>query len=572
MLNLKVKISKSKLGIDTKGPIIVHQSKKWVIKKTKYQDPLDQLFYNRNLLDKKVRESFLNPNFERDLSDPYLLKNMAQAVDTILSNSKTDSIGIFADYDADGITSAVLLSDCLEKLGFKVIVYIPDRNDGYGLSKKGIDLLNQKVKLIIALDLGVTGAKEIEYAHNLGLKTIVVDHHLVQKEKLPKTIVINPKQNGDKYPFKDFSAGGLTYKLISAIAKKRPKIISHNYLKWQLDLVAISTVADIVPLIGENRVFVYFGLIVLKKTKNIGLKSLYRASSIDETKINPGMIGFQIAPRINAPGRIKNANLAYELLKTKDGNKAQQLAKQIQEINSDRQSELEIITNEAREIIIKKKLAKNKIIMLAKTGWKPGLVGLVAGRLMEEFTRPVIILEKRGTLLKGSARSIEALHLLDAFEHVSKNLLSFGGHKRAGGLSLEYKHLEEVYENLVVYCQDKLSDSDIIPKLTIDAELVKDQLNLSLAQKISQLEPFGFGNPKPVLLLKNQKVINASYVGKEKNHLKIQLEHFNAIMFNANTGLENIINTTIDIIFYPEVNIWNGNKNLSLIVIDYKLS
>ena len=246
--------------------------------------------------------------------DPFLMKGMKEAVDRVyIAATHNEILGIFADYDADGVTSGAVLSTCLDAFGCAYTIYIPNREEGYGINKSGIDYFKKKgVSLLVAVDMGVTGKKEIAYAHSCGMDTIVIDHHLVQKDKLPSGIVVNPKQQGDTYPFKELSACGIVFKFAQALARTFPQILSQTDVKWLLDCVAISTIADMVPLIDENRIIVHFGLIVCNKTKRVGLKKLYEVASIHPEKISPGVVGFQIAPHINASGRVDNALDAYK--------------------------------------------------------------------------------------------------------------------------------------------------------------------------------------------------------------------------------------------------------------------
>ena len=346
-------------------------TKRWVLLPKKSDDIVTQLLLNRQIT-KNQWPSFLRPDFEKDLFNPFLMKGMSEAVSRIYQAIKNkETIGIFGDYDADGIPGIVLLHNLFSNLlGLKTVVFIPTRNEGYGLNKGGIEIfINQKIKLLITVDLGVRNLLEIAYAQNKGLEVIVIDHHETGRT-LPKAIVIDPKQKGEKYPFRELSATGIVFKLMQALAKKIPQI-SLNYLKWSLDLVAIATICDIVPLVSENRIFAKFGLIVLQKTKRLGLQKLYQQAAIIPENIDTYSVGFQIGPRINAPGRMGQANESFYLLISNNSSQAQQLAKKLDSINRQRQNELERVLKEARAKVSLKKLHQKKLILVSGKAW-PG--------------------------------------------------------------------------------------------------------------------------------------------------------------------------------------------------------
>lgn len=548
--------------------------KKWNLIKRTESDPIDQILINRGI-SLELKEDFLNPDFSK-LHDPYLLKDMHQVVERLLvARDKDEKVGIFADYDADGITSGTLMQEILTKLGINSSVYIPSRDEGYGLNILGIDkFIQEEITLIIAVDMGITGRKEVEYCHRNDLETIIIDHHLVQQDKIPSGLIINPRQTADKYPFKDLSACGLVYKLAQAISVKCEDIISKAQLKWWLDLTAISTIADMVPLVDENRVLAYFGLIVLNKTKRVGLKALFKEAKIEQMDINPGTVGFKIAPRLNAPGRVEHAGGAYSLLVTGNINDAKNLANEIEQQNEYRREETERIFNEAKLKIIKNKLDQKKVIIVSNKNWSPGLVGIVAGRIMEEFARPTIVLDVQGKLMKGSARSIQGYHLLKAFEFNSHLLTTFGGHARAGGLSMNKDNLNDFYSGMIKYAQLCLKEEDLALQINIDYELTAIQTTLALAKRVATLEPYGFGNQKPVFIVRSLNVSEVRSVGKDNNHLKLRFNNLSAIFFNGSNGDRKIplLGQVIDIVFNLSINTWNNNSKVDLNVIDWEPS
>jgi single-stranded-DNA-specific exonuclease len=557
--------------------------KRWIVLPKKSDDIIKQLLIDRGIKDK---ESFLNPDFTRDLLDPYLIKDMAKAVKRIKQALKNgEKIGIVADYDADGIPGAAILYKTLWFIGTEAYVYIPSRDDGYGLSKKGVDeLAKSGCKLLITIDLGIVNKCEVEYAIKLGLDVIITDHHEIQKRLLPqKTVAILHTHLSPKYKNQNLSGAGVAYKLAQALVSKLTTYnLQHTtYLKWLLDLAAISTICDIVPLTGENRVIAKYGLMVLNKTKNIGLKCMYAKANILDKNIDTYVVGFLIGPRINAPGRMKDATASFKLLTTKNIQEAETLAGQLEKSNQHRQEELKRTLEEARAHILKHKLHQHKIILIAGEGWSSGIIGLVAGKLMEEYCRPVIIFNKDGETLKGSARSIEKFHILDALEEAKFHLTKFGGHARAAGLTLENKNFDMLYEILRASANKKIADNDLIAQIKIDAIINPKDINFKLIDILKKFEPFGLGNPRPVFLMKDLEVTNINTVGTDKKHLKLNLAstpytiNHTPILETIGFGLGNLASTLtigekIDIVFTIDENVWNGSKKIQLKILDLR--
>lgn len=554
--------------------------KRWIVAPKKSNDIIEQVLINRGIK-KSDWQDFLQPDFEK-LSDPFKLKGMKQAVARIAQSMKAgETVGIFGDYDADGIPAAALLNDALTHLHVKTAVYIPPRDRGYGLSNEGIDFLaRQGAKLVIAVDLGITAKAEVKQAKVSGIDVVIVDHHTVQPGKLPDAAaVVNPKQSGDRAPFRDYAACGLAYKLVQALAEHTGKI-SKTQLKWWLDLPAISTVADMVPLVGENRIITKYGLIVLSKTRRVGLAKLYEKAKMNPAAFSTSSISFQIAPRLNSPSRMEQqGSAAFELLTTDDEERADQLAAELEQINRERQAVLDRVLHEAKEKIEKDKLHRHKIIVVAGRGWPAGVVGLVAGRLMDQYARPTIVLRQDEKISKGSARSIQAFNIMEAFDHVKHHLLKHGGHPRAAGLSLENEHLEMVYDKLVALAQSKLTKEDITPKIEIDGVLLPHEVNLQLYFRLKQLEPHGVGNSKPVFLIENLIVKESRQVGNNGKHLKLWLGQtqngreytIGGIGFDLGLrGNDLMAGDHLDLVGYLDQDEWNGTKRLQLKVLDIK--
>lgn len=566
--------------------------KRWELLPCTKKDITDQLLENRGI-DFKNKEDFFKPNFDKLLSSPFKILNLEKAAERILKAvEKKEKIGIFADYDHDGTPAAVFLMKFINflwdsihdrNISRQVSVYIPSRQEGYGLSEKGIRQLKREgCSLIITVDLGITGKEQVKKAKELGIETIVIDHHEVIASKFPNEAfaVVNPKQKEDKSNFKEFSAGGLCFKLAvglfnlySKLHKAGYKDKAEYFLKWNLDLPAISTICDMVPLLDQNRIIAKFGLIVLSKTKNLGLRKLYQSAGIMPENIGTYTVSFQIGPRLNAPGRMDDANQSFYLLKSQDEREAEDLALYLNRINRKRQAELERVLKEARKEVEEKKLHHKKVILVSGKNWPAGIVGLVAGKLMEQYARPTVVLEVGEKISRGSARSIDGFHIVEAFEEAKEYLLRHGGHAKAGGLSLENKHLQNLYDRLLELAETKLKDEDLTPKIKVDAEIEKKDLNYGFWQNLKKFEPHGLGNPRPTFLMKNLIIDEVKTVGSENKHLKLRLSGLSAIGFDFGPfGSELRIGDNLDVVFNLDENNYNGVKNLQLRILDLKKS
>jgi single-stranded-DNA-specific exonuclease len=568
--------------------------KKWVVKEPiglafKKQFPeipgiILQLLYNRGLTTQKQISGFLQPEYGQDLLDPFLFADMDKAVKRVYQAvANREKVAVYGDYDADGVTSTVVMANILKSLGLAFEVYIPHREkDGYGLNQKAIKFLaKKKVKLIITVDCAISNVSEVDLANKLGLDVIITDHH-TEPNVLPKAYaIINPKVKSCGYPYYDLAGVGVAFKFAQAIiAQDKNKIFLPGYEKWLLDLVAIGTVTDVMPLLDENRSIVKYGLIVLNKTKNIGLKMLAEKAGIlpisEETLINSDNIGYILGPRINAAGRMDHANTAYELLMTANKKEAIELADKIEKSNARRQTETEKIVQQ-----IKKQIAKNKqqyLIWVEGKNWPQGLIGIVAGKIKDELNRPIFIINKMNRRISASGRSIPEYNMIEPLKELAKYFSTYGGHAAAAGFTLKKrKDLKKCKEKILAMAAKELKGKDLSPKLEIEAELDLQDLNWELYQQIVNFEPFGQANPKPIFLVKELQVENVRLVGNGNKHLKLSLKHakmvksFEAIGFGMGDKVAEIkYGDTVDVVCEINLNKFNGSKKLELRLVDIR--
>lgn len=559
--------------------------KKWHIRNDNFEKAsskeqiVNNILLNRKLYTEKEKTAFLFPNYERDLNNPFLMNGMEKAVNrVILAKKQGDRICIYGDYDADGVTATVLVKDFFDQIGINSFCYIPDKDkEGNSLNKKAIDYIESHgAKLIITVDCGISSFQEVVYAKKKKIETIITDHHSLPK-KMPEALaIINPKASPD-YPEKNLAGVGVAFKFISALADSLDEY-DNAQLKWFLDLVAIGTIADCVPLIGENRTLVKFGLLVLSKTKRVGLKQIFQVGALN---INSGLIpsaeqiSFQLAPRINAAGRIDHANLAFNLLSTPTDREdlARDLAWELEKKNQYRQKITEKIIHEVEDKLkIKKKLPA--VIMEWSPRWNYGIVGLVAGKIAEKYHRPTIILQEKDEILRGSGRSVPEINFIEILREFDYLINRYGGHSQALGGEFPKKNIAELKNNLERKIAPLLK-TKTSQKLNIDAELSLEQVTFDLANEISRMEPFGEGNPEPVFLIKNLKVSDLKLVGNGEKHLKLTLSGQNsnsclsAIGFRLADTYANLkVNDKIDLVFALQKNQWNGIESLQAKIID----
>lgn len=569
-------------------------NKKWLIKhkrvqsksKNHTQDIVSLLLQERDIENSDELRAFLYPNYELDVHSPFLFQNMNKAVSRIFEAvDKQEPIVVFGDYDADGVTSSTILYKTLKKIGANILtVYIPHREDeGYGLNINAVqNLADRGAKLLITLDCGTTNVDEVEFARNLGVEVIVADHHFVPEKVANCYALINAKAPDEKYPFEHLAGAGATFKLSQALlrslADKKPVIKNElkAFEKWLLDLVAIATVTDLVPLTGENRVLLKYGLMVLNRTKRPGLKALI--DRVGATgRVTPEIIAFQLGPRLNAPGRMAHAELAFKLLSTDDEEEGQELAEQLEQLNRERQKITETMSKEAEMSLIEK---DSNVVVAVGDGWPAGLVGLVASRLTEKFSRPSLVITVNDNGVMGSGRSIPSFNIIEAFHNIKDEVfIKFGGHAQACGFTLTNRAAAlDLHKNLSVQLAERLTDEDLIPILEITTDVGLDEMDWPLYSAIQLLEPFGMNNSRPLLVVSAVCVASAAVVGATQKHLRITFTDNNGtvrqgIGFGLAHKLDDInMGDMVDVVAELTTNEWNGNKDLQLRIHDLRKS
>ena len=531
---------------------------------------LATILANREIIEEKDIKLFLEPT-RNDFHDPFLITDMETSVKRILEAIENkEKVTIYGDYDVDGITSITVLKSFLKDIGLETDTYIPDRlNEGYGLNKEAIKSIAEKgCDLMITVDCGISGIDEIEYANTLGIDTIVTDHHEPGNE-LPNAIaIIDNKRKDSKYPFRELAGVGVVFKLIQALGI-RLGLKEESYLKY-LDIVCIGTISDIVPLVDENRVIAKLGLMLVKQTKNIGLKSIINSSGY--TKIDSNTISFGVAPRINACGRMGMAEEALKLFLSNNIVEVNELTKKLNEHNSYRQEIEKEIFKEVIDKIETEKLCNNKAIILGGTNWHHGVIGIVSSKITEMYFKPSILLSfEEDGIGKGSGRSIPGFDLHDALMKCSDVIERFGGHSMAVGITVKEEKLNELREKFEEIAILENID-EIIPIINIDAKVELNDINKEMVDSLKLLEPFGEGNKMPIFAFKNLKIDSIRALSEGK-HLKLTLKDnnniINAIGFNiGHLAEEYKIGDKIDVAGVLEINSFNGVDNLQINIKD----
>lgn len=539
-----------------------------------YPPLLRQVLYNRGLDTYEKAENYLQAVPEKD-TDPFQMTGMETAVDRICrALADREPIAIYGDYDVDGVSATALLMDALKSLGGMAEGYIPNRFDeGYGLNTDALDTLKQKgFRLVITVDCGIRSPAEAEHARRIGLDLIISDHHHPAEGELPPALaVINPKQPGDTYPDKDLAGVGIAYKLAEALFSRMDSPLA---LEALLDLVALGTVADLAPLVGENRALVRRGLRQMQSTSRQGLYALAMVAEMKLANVNAGHIGFMLGPRLNASGRLESAMASLELLTTTDVMEAGRLAQQLNLQNRERQK----LTREIQE---KAEIQAGSdpdayLLFAVDKDFNAGVVGLAASRLSETHYRPAIVAHQGEEETRGSCRSIPGFHITDALDECRELMVRHGGHAAAAGFTVRNENLEELVRRMKELARAKLEKADLRPTLRADAETSLKEIRPYLIQELARLEPTGYGNLEAVFVSRGVKVRGARTVGQDNRHLKLTLEDearftHDAIGFRLGERLPKP-GDSVDILYTYEINEFNGRTNYQLNLKDIKPS
>ena len=517
----------------------------------------------------ETANAFLSPDREV-LNDPMLLPDIEPALDRLRAAiDGRERVFVCGDYDVDGITSVVVIKRCLEAAGVDVDFYIPNRLlDGYGLSETGVFAARDAgARLIITVDSGVTGHEQIALAKGLGIDVIVTDHHEPQ-ETLPDALaVVDPKRKDSRYPFKHLAGVGVAYKVMEALARDYREVAYS--IEENIDLVAVGTVADIVPLISENRVLTTLGLERLRNTSNPGLKALMEVAGVESARARAPHIGFALGPRLNAAGRLGDASIGVELLTTEDGEKAASIAKKLDQENKKRRAlETGVLEDAMRIIDESVDLVNTRSIVLWSSGWHPGVIGIVASRIAKQHNRPTILLAVSDGMAKGSGRSIPGFDLHSALVECKGFLTSFGGHRHAAGVSLPEERLPEFRACVEEAVARTLSSSDLVPVIDIDCIVSLEECDFDLVKHMKRMRPFGAGNPEPVFGTRDVKLIAAKTVGN--GHLKLTVAQGDRVMDAIGFGMADSLDDLRDgggmvaLAYVLEENTWRGVTDLQL--------
>ena len=541
-----------------------------------------QLLVNRKIETVKEASVFIKATLS-SLHDPFLIKGMELAVERILRAIKDkESIRLFCDYDVDGVTSAAFLAHFFRDIGISVGYYLPERmKEGYGLNEDAIKLIRKEgASLMITADCGITAVNEVELALSLGLDVIITDHHQVGSQGLPNAVaVLNPQRSDCQYPYRFLSGVGLAFKLALAVRTSLHKKMGWNKsilpnMKRHLDLVALGTIADVAPLTGENHVLVRHGLKVLTTTDKAGLVALKTVSDLDN-QVNARSVGFALAPRLNAAGRMGKADSGFHLLTSVDLKEAKQLAERIDVINQERKNIQEQVQDEAEYLISREiNLKEDRVIVLASKNFHSGVIGIVASRIVEKYFRPVVLIAFEGLIGKGSGRSIPQFNLHRAFTDCASHLVQFGGHAYAAGLTIKEENLGLFRNKIKKVGRQFLNEENLVPEIILDKKLNISEINQELYKHITLLEPFGSENPPPIFLIQAVRISMFKKIGREQNHVRFQANQhdakIDAVGFNlaeefASIDLE--LNK-VDLVCEFQINDWNGGNKLELKILD----
>ena len=531
---------------------------------------------NRNILNPNLARPFFTPNLDM-LHNPYLMQDMDKAVERVLKNIKSGKpIMVFGDYDVDGTTGAAALYLAFQKFGADVTYYIPDREkEGYGLSYHGIEVAKDNgIDLIITCDCGINAFEQVDFANEQNIDIIITDHHTTDTE-LPKAhAILNPKRKDCEYPFKGLCGGGVAFKLITAVGNEL-NIPLTDYEEI-IPLITLGIAADVVPIKDENRVLVHHGLNILKNLEKPGLKTLLELAGL-KGHVSVGQLVFSIAPRINAAGRLGDANRAVELLVTDDQDKARLLVKELDNENKRRQMIQQAVVDEALlKVNAEADLKNENALVLANAGWHPGVVGIVASKIKEEFNRPTIIIALENGSGKGSARSVAGFDLYEALTACKTHLDGYGGHPMAAGLTLSNQKLEDFKKAFIDFANERLTKENLQATLTLDSEMALQDITPRFMEFLDKLSPYGPGNMRPKFAIRNVEIAGVpKVIGKTGEHIRFKikqgLKSYPAVGFGLSNKYEMLITgQPVDIACVVETNEWQGNTSIQMNVRDIK--
>ena len=530
-----------------------------------------RLLANRGFTTIQQVHDFLEPSMDR-LLDAFTMRDMDLAVTRVLrAVDEREQILVYGDYDVDGITSTSLLTATLTALGAKVTYFIPDRiRDGYGLSERGVDVARKRrVKLIITADCGITATNEVKLAKASGIEVLVTDHHEPLGELPEAVAVLNPKRKDCPYPFKDLAGVGVVFKLVQGLAARRPEALPPSFVLGHLDLVALGTIADVVPLLGENRIFAKIGLEQLCTSEKPGIVALKEVAGLKTRRVESGHVAYILAPRINAAGRLGNAESGVRLLLSNEPRSAAIIAESLEEDNTNRKKIDESTLEDALAQLRRYGPELPPAIVLWSDRWHPGVLGIVASRLIERFHRPTILIACDGEEGKGSGRSVPGFDVHQALQECSEYLLGFGGHSYAAGLTILTENLEAFRDRLCAVVQARIRPDDYIPKLSIDGPILLDDLNEDLVQFLDRLSPFGIGNAEPLFIADDVRLASTPMV-VSRNHLKMSIRQNGREMDCIGFGMGHMAaplaaeGGRISVAFVPTINVWQNRARLQL--------
>jgi single-stranded-DNA-specific exonuclease len=535
---------------------------------------LSRILTSRHIITPESAQKYLFPSLN-DLHSPYLMKDMQKGVHRLIKAIyNREKVGIYGDYDADGITSVVILLKFLRDIGHDVIYYIPDRiSEGYGLNRSALDQLKSDgVKLIIAVDCGISDHEQIAYARSNGMDVIILDHHEVPNTLPDAIAVINQNREDCHFPFKDLAAVGIVFNFLIALRGSLRNDgfwsnIKYPNLREYLDLVAIGTIGDISPLIDENRIFAKIGLDLITEGKRVGINALKEVCSIENQVIDSGKASFCLIPRINAAGRVASASEAVQLLLTDDKDEAREIASRLDVFNRKRQYMEKAILNDILDEI-ENNIDPEKLgsLVFASYKWHPGVIGIVASRLVDRYYRPAILISLKDGIGKGSGRSVADFNIYQGLKKCESLLLSYGGHRFAAGISIREQDIQEFKVLLEQVIREDMDISDFISQTVIDTQCNLSEINHELISQLGMIAPFGSKNPEPILCVRNIHVTSQAIVGN--NHLRMRVTgdgvSYNSIWFSKGHFIHSLSGTAVDIAFTPQVSYWHGSTDIQL--------